>query len=151
MAKNTNIFSSKDFQNIPTLGFLVWKYTVRQPCPWIKMKIHYVMTFSDHFCRTNFLQNCDAPSWCKIFAIKARVAFWSASLVRSYIHTRMPMPMPNHSFYSELKANKKAPRFEPKSSVSSRRSIRVESILDEKVIICFSTASHDKGCFYWHS
>jgi hypothetical protein len=30
----TNIFDFKALQNLPKLGFLVWKYTIWQPCFW---------------------------------------------------------------------------------------------------------------------
>jgi hypothetical protein len=30
--KYTNIFHFKALQNLPKLGFLVWKYTIWQPC-----------------------------------------------------------------------------------------------------------------------
>jgi hypothetical protein len=32
----TNLFYSKALQNLPDLGFLVWKYTIWQPCKLLK-------------------------------------------------------------------------------------------------------------------
>jgi hypothetical protein len=34
--KYTNIFHSKALQNLPKLGFLVWKQTIWQPCSCVR-------------------------------------------------------------------------------------------------------------------
>jgi hypothetical protein len=45
-------------KNIPKLGFLVWKYTIWQPCSWAMSQY-----FGLNFCRTQFDANILRSGW----------------------------------------------------------------------------------------